>query len=119
LSVKLILKLIKTYGGGAPSRDGHDGSSSGFSSLGGDSDDVGVGVEVEAGADSPQGDVVLVGVGVPVGGVDLLDGVSRSRVGALQGTGNDAVVVGTVAKYLQLINVVINFGYKSTHTINI
>jgi hypothetical protein len=89
--------LIETYRSGAPSRDGHDGSSSGFSALGGDSDGVGVGVEVEAGADSPQGDVVLVGVGVPVGGVDLLDGVSGSRVAALQGTGNDAVVGRTVA----------------------
>lgn len=90
--------MIKTYGGGAPSRDGHDGASRRFGSLGGDSDDVGVCVEVEAGADSPQGDVIFVGVAVPVSGGDLLNGVGGSRVGVLQGTGNDAVVRRRVTK---------------------
>lgn len=95
--VKQLNLCIKTYGGGAPSRDGVDGASGRLGSLSGDSDDVGVGVEVEAGADSPQGDVVLVGVSVPVGGGDLLDGVGGSTVAVLQGTGNDAVVGSSVA----------------------
>lgn len=95
---------IKTYGGGAPSRDGVDGASGGFGSLSGDSDDVGVGVEVEAGADSPQGDVVLVGVTVPGSGVDLLHSVGGSSVAVLQGTGNDAVVGSRVAK--NIINII-------------
>jgi hypothetical protein len=87
----------KTYRGGTPSRDGHNGTGGRFGSLGGDSDGGSVGVPVEAGADLPQGDVVLVGVAVPVSGVDLRDGVGRSSVGVLQGTGNDVVVGSSIA----------------------
>jgi len=93
----LLQVEIKTHWGGTPSRDGHDGTSGGFGSLGGDSDGGGVGVPVEAGADLPQGDVVLVGVAVPISGVDLGDSVGGSRVGVLQGTGNDVVVWRRVA----------------------
>jgi len=87
-----------TYRGGAPSRNSHDGALRGFSSLSRNADGVGVGIEVEGGADSPEGDVVLVGAGVPVSGDDFLDGVSGSRVGVLQGTGDDVVVRRTITK---------------------
>jgi len=87
-----------TYRGGAPSRNSHDGALRGFSSLSRNADGVGVGIEVEGGADSPEGDVVLVGFDNPVSGDDFLDDVSGSRVVVYHGTSDHDVVRGGVTK---------------------